>query len=83
MNKQELESLSFEQAMTDLDRIVKLLDAGDVSLEESIALYQQGVTLSSICTAKLEEIEKRVQILTNPGLSEQTSDFDPDTKAEA
>jgi exodeoxyribonuclease VII small subunit len=83
VNNQELEALSFEQAMAELDRIVKLLDAGDVSLEESITLYQQGVTLSAICTAKLDEIEKRVQILTHPGLSDQSVDFVPDTTSEA
>ncbi len=72
---QEYDALSFEEAMEELERIVAGLDSGDGTLEDSIDLYQRGVYLSSLCTKRLNDIEKRVRILTNPENSEAEADF--------
>ncbi len=61
----EFEKLSFEEAMKELEAIVGRLDAGEGTLDESISLFQKGVQLSKLCSAQLEEIEKRVRILTD------------------
>jgi len=61
---QEYEKLSFEEAMTELESVVNKLDAGEGTLDESISLFQKGVLLSKLCSSRLEEIEKRVRILT-------------------
>jgi len=54
---------SFEEAMLELEQIVSNLEKGDVSLEESITNFQQGIELSRYCAAKLDEAEKKISIL--------------------
>ena len=53
----------FEDAMRELEDIVKRLESGDLSLEESLKIFEEGVALSRYCFRKLEEAEKRVSIL--------------------
>lgn len=73
--KEEPVTLSFEEAMKELEAIVSKLDSGDFSLEESITLFQKGVELSKYCSSRLEEIEKRVRILTDSNGRMEESDF--------
>ena len=54
---------SFEEAMYDLEQIVSKLEKGEVSLEESISNFQQGIELSRYCASKLDEAEKKISIL--------------------
>lgn len=53
----------FEDAMKELEDIVKRLESGDLSLEESLKIFEEGIALSRYCFRKLEEAEKRVSIL--------------------
>jgi exodeoxyribonuclease VII small subunit len=53
----------FEDAMRELEDIVKQLESGDLPLEESLKIFEKGVALSRFCFNKLEEAEKRVSIL--------------------
>ncbi len=57
----------FEAAIAELDAIVKKLEEGDLPLEQSLALYERGVQLSRFCHARLEEAERRIEILTERG----------------
>ena len=57
----------FESAIAELETIVKTLEDGDLALEKSLALFERGVTLSRFCHGKLEEAERRVEILTERG----------------
>ena len=57
----------FEAALAELEEIVKKLEAGDLALEASLALYERGVELSRFCHARLEEAERRVEILNERG----------------
>jgi exodeoxyribonuclease VII small subunit len=57
----------FEAALAELDTIVKQLEVGDLSLEQSLALYERGVELSRFCHARLEAAERRIEILTERG----------------
>jgi exodeoxyribonuclease VII small subunit len=57
----------FEAAIGELETIVKKLDEGDLPLEQSLALYERGVQLSRFCHARLEEAERRIEILTERG----------------
>ncbi|HRS21867.1 MAG TPA: exodeoxyribonuclease VII small subunit, partial [Clostridia bacterium] len=54
------ENFSFEQALKRLEEIVETLEAGNISLEESIKIYQEGIALSKLCSGKLEEAEGKV-----------------------
>jgi len=57
----------FEDAMKELEDIVKRLESGDLSLEESLKIFEEGIALSRYCFKKLEEAEKRVSILIKDG----------------
>ena len=53
----------FEDALSKLEKIVSSLEEGDISLEESLKLFEEGIRLSRFCNQKLDEAEKRVEIL--------------------
>jgi exodeoxyribonuclease VII small subunit len=57
----------FEAALSELESIVKKLEEGDLTLESSLALYERGVELSRFCHARLEDAEKRIEILNERG----------------
>ena len=57
----------FEAALAELDALVKKLEEGDLSLEQSLALYERGIQLSRFCHTRLEEAERRIEILTDRG----------------
>ena len=54
---------SFEASLDELEKVVKELEAGDLSLERSIELFERGMSLSDVCRKQLEEAETRVEIL--------------------
>lgn len=57
----------FEAAIAELETIVKKLEEGDLPLEKSLALYERGVHLSRFCHARLEDAERRIEILSERG----------------
>ena len=57
----------FETAIAELETIVKKLEEGDLALEKSLELYERGVQLSRFCHTRLEEAEKRIEILNERG----------------
>ena len=60
-NMSEMERPSFEQALKELEGIVQRLEQEEVSLEESIELYQKGVKLSKKCSEILEKAELKIK----------------------
>ena len=67
----------FEQAITELDTIVRTLEQGDLPLEQSLALFERGVKLSRFCHDRLADAERRITVLTqNGGLRDETAAFD-------
>jgi exodeoxyribonuclease VII small subunit len=63
----------FEAALTELDGIVKKLEDGDIPLEQSLQLFERGVQLSRFCHARLEEAERRIEILNERGQLQDAS----------
>ena len=57
----------FEAAIAELETIVKKLEEGDLPLEGSLELYERGIKLSRFCHARLEEAERRIEILNERG----------------
>jgi exodeoxyribonuclease VII small subunit len=53
----------FEAALARLEEIVQELEKGDLPLEQSLKLFEEGIKLSRICTKRLEDAERRVEIL--------------------
>ncbi len=56
---------SYEQAFTELERIVAQMESGQMSLEDSLAAYQRGNTLLEFCQKSLAEVEQQVRILND------------------
>jgi exodeoxyribonuclease VII small subunit len=54
---------TFEASLDELEKTVKQLEAGDLSLERSIELFERGVNLSDTCRKQLEDAETRVEML--------------------
>jgi len=61
--EKEAVKLSFEEAMDQLEQLVAKLENGDVPLEQAIELYQEGMKLSHLCSQKLEQVERKIEIL--------------------
>ncbi len=55
---------TFENSMAELEEVVAKLESGDITLDESLQLFEQGIKLANSCQKKLDEAEKRVKILT-------------------
>ncbi|WP_411837866.1 exodeoxyribonuclease VII small subunit [Paracoccus sp. ME4] len=60
----DINTLSFEEAMRELEATVGKLETGEATLEESIALYERGAALRAHCEARLREAEERVEKIT-------------------
>ncbi len=58
---------TFENSMEELEVVVAKLESGDITLDESLQLFEQGIKLASSCQKKLDEAEKKVKILTAAG----------------
>ncbi|WP_408743090.1 exodeoxyribonuclease VII small subunit [Acetobacter orientalis] len=58
-----IKSLSFEDALSELEKIVRGLEGGQLKLEEAIASYERGAALRQHCETKLSEAEARVQAI--------------------
>ena len=70
----------FEGAIAELEAIVKKLEEGDLALEKSLELYERGVQLSRFCHARLEDAERRIEILNERGeLKGAPASFGSDT----
>ncbi len=56
--------VTFEDSITRLEEVVKLLERGDAPLDSALALFEEGTALVKVCSAMLDEAEQKVTILT-------------------
>jgi len=61
--KDQVNGLSFEEALNELTQLVEKLESGKMALEESVGAFEQGVKLSRRCESLLNQAEQRLQIL--------------------
>ena len=61
MTEKAIEEMSFEEALAELETIVRQLEQGDVELEKSIAIYERGAELKKHCEARLKSAELKVE----------------------
>jgi len=82
MSNNDLEKLTFEKAMKELEKLVDSLDKGDVSLDEAIAAYDRGSQLKDYCEKKLQEAKMKVDTIqasdNTDTIPEKLSPFKPD-----
>ncbi len=57
---------SFEEQLTELEKVVEQLERGDLTLEDSVALFERGMQLSDACKGQLASAESRIQVLLQP-----------------
>ena len=74
-------SLDFEQSLTDLQNLVERLENGELSLEDSLTAFEQGIRLTSDCQASLAQAEQKVQILLERDGELEEAPFDADPQA--
>lgn len=60
----ELKVKDFESALKSLEDIVVQLEAGDMTLDRALELFEEGIKVSRFCNSKLEEAERKVEVLT-------------------
>ena len=60
MEREQIESLSFEDSYARLEQVIQKLEAGELSLEESVALYEEGIQLAQHCGRKLDDAQLKV-----------------------
>ncbi|MHB8482527.1 MAG: exodeoxyribonuclease VII small subunit [Nitrospiria bacterium] len=58
-----MSQLKFEEAMARLEEIVKSLEKGDLSLDQAMSSFEEGVALSKVCLKHLEDADRKVEIL--------------------
>lgn len=77
----DISQMTFEQALSALEEIVQSLEAGDVPLDRSIALYEKGEKLRQLCQARLDAAQARIEKIVEgaDGSARSTVPFDADT----
>ncbi len=76
MAKKKLENLSFEESLNELDTIVQNLEKGELSLEDSMALFERGLKLSQLSQVKLQGAEQKIKILLEQNGQQQLANYD-------
>ncbi|MGI6114333.1 MAG: exodeoxyribonuclease VII small subunit [Mahellales bacterium] len=73
------QNLTFEKAIKSLEEIVEKLEKEDISLEESIQLFEQGIRLTHYCSAQLDEAEGKITVVLDRNTdNERETTLDPD-----
>jgi exodeoxyribonuclease VII small subunit len=74
---------NFESSLEELERIVRALEKGDLTLEKSLELFEQGVKLSRECQERLSQAERRIEILMRDNQGRGTvRPFEPEAEDE-
>ena len=81
MPEENTSSNNFEARLEELERIVRDLEKGDLPLETSLALFENGMCLSADCKRQLEEAESRVELLIRRGSEMVPVAFNPEKQA--
>lgn len=75
MAKKKIKTLNFEAALAELESLVKQLEQGDISLENSLSSFERGVELTRTCQKALMDAEQKVQILTESAKGDVVEGF--------
>jgi exodeoxyribonuclease VII small subunit len=77
----DLKVKDFESALKTLEDIVAQLEGGDLSLDRSLELFEEGVRISRFCSSRLQEAERRVEVLTKTAEGELKEEIFPENGA--
>ncbi|MEJ2269863.1 MAG: exodeoxyribonuclease VII small subunit [Desulfobulbaceae bacterium] len=68
---------SFEEALAELEQITKELEEGDLSLEEALKRFDEGVKLAAQCNGKLNDAQKKIEILSRAWTKRTSDEYHP------
>lgn len=72
----EQKEMAFEAALKRLETIVQNLENGDLSLDEALKAYEEGVRMADLCSKRLTEAEKKIEVLLKSGGKLKTAPLD-------
>ena len=75
--KKIAKNIKFEEALAELEEQVRLLESGELSLEESLEVYKYGVELSKLCSSKLEAVKQEVEKIVITDSNEAGFELEP------
>ncbi len=80
---QDINNLSFEEAMEELETVVRQLESGKIKLDEAVAVYERGVKLKNLCEEKLKSAKSKIDklVIGKDGNIIGKEDFDNDVNA--
>jgi len=78
MSKKTETGTDFEKTLAELEQLVKTLEAGDLSLDESLSGFKHGIELTRQCQAALDNAQQTVELLTNNQDEDSLKPLDPD-----
>lgn len=73
----------FEKALTQLEEIVQAMESGSLPLEKMMEQFEEGMRLIALCSVKLEEVERKIEILAKKGNKVVPEPFAPEEKQES
>jgi exodeoxyribonuclease VII small subunit len=75
---QEIKAMDFEQQLESLEALVESLESGDLSLEDSLTSFEQGIKVARDCQQALKQAEQKVEVLMRQGDELVSQPFDGD-----
>ena len=78
MARKSTKGVDFERALAELEKLVERMEQGELSLEESLKLYERGIELSKACQKALDAAEKRIRILSEQNGKSTLETFETD-----
>jgi len=76
--RKSTKGVDFERALDELEKLVERMEEGELSLEESLKLYERGMELSKACQKALDAAEKRIRILSEQDGKSELVSFESD-----
>lgn len=83
MTKKTEKQLSFDKALAQLEKIVQDMESGSLPLEKMMEQFEEGMRLIALCSVKLEEVERKIEVLAKKGDKVVPEPFDPEKAASA
>ncbi len=72
-----MSEMKFEKAMSRLEKIVEELESGDLDIDKSLEIFEEGIKMSRLCSKKLNEAEAKIEKLTKDKKGELTTELFP------
>jgi exodeoxyribonuclease VII small subunit len=72
-----MSEIKFEKAMTRLEKIVEELEQGDLDIDKSLEIFEEGIKMSRVCSKKLSEAEAKIEKLTKGKKGELVTELFP------